>query len=84
MRIQPQRNILFNSVTVLVTNSLCNKVTTDSTSSLFNRLPCKQTPFNSVNLQTHPTCCTIGTGTFPGVKRQGRDADPSTHSSTEI
>ena len=25
----------------------------------------------------HPASCTMGTGSFPGVKRPGRDADPS-------
>jgi hypothetical protein len=24
----------------------------------------------------HPACCTMGTGSFPGVKRPGCDADP--------
>jgi hypothetical protein len=26
---------------------------------------------------THPASCTMGTGSFPGVKQTGRDADPS-------
>jgi hypothetical protein len=25
----------------------------------------------------HPASCTMGTGSFPGIKRPGRDADPS-------
>jgi len=28
-------------------------------------------------LGVHPASCTIGTGSFPGLKRPGRDADPS-------
>jgi len=39
----------------------------------------------SVPVQTgpgaHPASCTMGTGSFPGVKRPGRDADPSPPSS---
>jgi len=30
----------------------------------------------------HPASCTMGTGSFPGVKRPGRDADPSPSSSS--
>ena len=29
----------------------------------------------------HPASCTMGTGSFPGIKRPGRDADPSPPSS---
>ena len=32
----------------------------------------------------HPASCTIGTGSFLGVKRLGRDADPSTPSSAVV
>ena len=28
---------------------------------------------------TYPASCTMGTGSFPGVKRPGRGADPHTH-----
>jgi hypothetical protein len=31
-----------------------------------------------------PASCTMGTGSFPGVKRPGRDADHSPSSSTEV
>ena len=27
----------------------------------------------------HPVCCTMDTGSFQGVKRPGRDADPPPH-----
>jgi hypothetical protein len=33
---------------------------------------------------THPDSCTMGTGSFPGVKRQGRGADHPIPSSTEV
>jgi hypothetical protein len=32
----------------------------------------------------HPASCKMGTGSFPGVKRLGRDADPSPPSSAEV
>jgi hypothetical protein len=31
--------------------------------------------------EAHPASCTMGTGSFPGVKRPGPDADPSLPSS---
>jgi len=34
--------------------------------------------------KAHPASCTMGTGSFPGVKRPGRDADPSSPSSAEV
>jgi hypothetical protein len=41
-----------------------------------------------VHVQTgpgaHPASCTMGTGTFPGVKRPGRGADPPPPSSAEV
>jgi hypothetical protein len=33
---------------------------------------------------THPASCTVGTGSFPGVKRPGRDADHPPSSSAEV
>jgi hypothetical protein len=42
----------------------------------------------SAHVQTgpgaHPASCTMGTGSFPGVKRPGRDADPSLPSSADV
>jgi len=32
----------------------------------------------------HPASCTMGTGSFPGVKRPGRNDDPSPHSSAVV
>ena len=34
----------------------------------------------------HPTSCTVGTGSFPGIKRPGRGADhpPPPHLSAEV
>jgi hypothetical protein len=32
----------------------------------------------------HPASCTMGTGSFPGVKRPGRGADNPPPSSTEV
>jgi hypothetical protein len=32
----------------------------------------------------HPASCTMGTGSFPGVKRPGRDADPPPLPSAEV
>jgi hypothetical protein len=32
----------------------------------------------------HPASCTVGTGSFPGVKMQGRDADHKPPSSAEV
>jgi hypothetical protein len=32
----------------------------------------------------HPASCTMGTGSFPGVKRPGRGADHPPPSSTEV
>jgi hypothetical protein len=32
----------------------------------------------------HPASCTMGTGSFPGVKRQGRGADHPSPSSAEV
>ena len=32
----------------------------------------------------HPGSCTMGTGSFPGVKRPERDADPSPPSSAVV
>ena len=34
--------------------------------------------------EAHPASCTMGTGSFPGVKRPGRDAEPSPSSSAEV
>jgi len=34
--------------------------------------------------ETHAASCKMGTGSFLGVKRPGRDADPSTPSSAEV
>jgi len=34
--------------------------------------------------EAHPDSCTMGTGSFLGVKRPGCDADPSTPSSAEV
>jgi hypothetical protein len=34
--------------------------------------------------EAHPASCTMGTGTFPGVKRPGRDADQTAPSSAEV
>jgi hypothetical protein len=34
---------------------------------------------------SHPASCTVGTGSFPGVKRPGRGADhPSPHSAEVV
>jgi hypothetical protein len=33
---------------------------------------------------THPASCTMGTGSFPGVKRPGRGADHPLPSSAEV
>jgi hypothetical protein len=33
---------------------------------------------------THPASCTMGTGSFPVVKRPGRGADPSPHSNAVV
>jgi hypothetical protein len=33
---------------------------------------------------THPASCTMGTGSFPGVKTAGRDADHTPASSAEV
>jgi hypothetical protein len=35
-------------------------------------------------LGTHPATCTMGTGSFPGVKRPGRGADHPPPSSAEV
>jgi hypothetical protein len=32
----------------------------------------------------HPAFCTVGTGSFPGVKRPGRDADHPPPSTAEV
>jgi hypothetical protein len=32
----------------------------------------------------HPAFCTMGTGSFPGVKRPGRGAEHPPHSSAEV
>jgi hypothetical protein len=32
----------------------------------------------------HPASCTMGTGSFPGVKRPGRDIDPSSLCNVEV
>jgi hypothetical protein len=32
----------------------------------------------------HPASCTMGTGSFPGVKRPGRDADHPPRSSADV
>jgi hypothetical protein len=32
----------------------------------------------------HPASCTMGTGSFPGVERPERDADPSPPSSVDV
>jgi hypothetical protein len=34
--------------------------------------------------EAHPASCTIGTGSFPGVKRPGRGADHPPPSSAEV
>jgi hypothetical protein len=34
--------------------------------------------------EAHPASCTMGTGSFPGVKRSGRGADHPPPSSTEV
>jgi hypothetical protein len=34
--------------------------------------------------ETHPASCTMGTGSFTGVKRPGRDADHTPPSSSEV
>ena len=34
--------------------------------------------------EAHPASCTIGTGSFPGVKRPGRDVDHPPPSSDEV
>ena len=34
--------------------------------------------------EAHPVSCTMGTGSFPGVKRPGCDADPSPPFSAEV
>jgi hypothetical protein len=34
--------------------------------------------------EAHPASCTMGTGSFPGVKRSGRGADHSPPSSAEV
>jgi hypothetical protein len=34
--------------------------------------------------ETHPASCTMGTGSFPGVKRQGRSANHPPPSSAEV
>jgi hypothetical protein len=34
--------------------------------------------------EAHPASCTMGTGSFPGVKRPGRDADHPPPSSAEV
>jgi len=34
--------------------------------------------------RANPASCTVGTGSFPGVKRLGRDADPSPPSSAVV
>ena len=33
---------------------------------------------------THPACCTMGTGSFPGVKLSGRGVDHPPPSSAEV
>jgi hypothetical protein len=35
-------------------------------------------------LGAHPASCTMGNGSFPGVKRPGRDADHPPTSSAEV
>jgi hypothetical protein len=34
--------------------------------------------------QVHPDSCTVGTGSFPGIKRPDRGADHPPPSSTEV
>jgi len=34
--------------------------------------------------EAHPASCTMGTGSFPGVKRPRRGVDPSPPSSAEV
>ena len=34
--------------------------------------------------EAHPASCTMGTGSFPGVKRPGGDIDPSLPSSAKV
>jgi hypothetical protein len=34
--------------------------------------------------EAHPVSCTMGTGSFPGVKRPGREADHPPPSSAEV
>jgi hypothetical protein len=33
--------------------------------------------FPHLSRPAHPASCTMGTGSFPGLKRPGRDADPT-------
>ena len=40
-------------------------------------------PFQS-GPRAHPASCTMGTGSFPGVKRPGRGADPHPTFSAEV
>jgi hypothetical protein len=35
-------------------------------------------------MQAHPASCTMGTGSFPGVKRPGRDTDHPAPPSAEV
>jgi hypothetical protein len=35
-------------------------------------------------LGAHPASCTMGTGSFPGIKRPGRGADHPPHPSAEV
>jgi hypothetical protein len=48
----------------------------------------KQTQRDLLQVQissgVHPASCTMGTGSFPGVKRPGRDADHTPPSSAEV
>jgi hypothetical protein len=51
-----------------------------------NRIPVEARFLADVQngLGAHPATCTMGTGSFPGVKRPGRGADHPPSSSTEV
>jgi hypothetical protein len=51
-----------------------------------DRIPARARFFANVQIcpGDHPASCTMGTGSFPGVKRQGRGADNPPPSSPEV
>jgi hypothetical protein len=51
-----------------------------------NRIPVGARFFAHVQIGpgAHPASCTMGTGSFPGVKRPGRSADHPSPSSAEV